>query len=77
DIPVGVARDESGGQMHTDYTIMTAARDPQALQYFWKTYDDQTIRMVDMTKLDLDADHVVKLTTAGTQPIADMTAEMK
>ena len=77
DIPVGVARDESGGQMHTDYTIMTAARDPQALQYFWKTYDDQTIRMVDMTKLDLDADHVVKLSTAGTQPIADMTAGMK
>ena len=77
DIPVGVARDVSGGQVHTDYTLVTAVRDPQALKYYWKTYDDQTIRSVDMTAMDLDADHVVKLSTAGTQPIVDMTAAMK
>ena len=53
DIPVGVAREDDGGVMHTDYTMVTTARDPQSLRYYYKTYDDQTIRMVDLTKFDL------------------------
>jgi choloylglycine hydrolase len=77
DIPVGAAREVSGGVVHSDYTMLTTARDPQALRYYWKSYDDQTIRSVDMTKLDLDAKQVLKITTAGEQPVLDVSKEMK
>jgi penicillin V acylase-like amidase (Ntn superfamily) len=30
--------------IHTDYTMLTTARDPQSLRYYYKSYDDQTIR---------------------------------
>jgi len=77
DIPVGVARAESEGVVHTDYTMLTVARDPQSLRYYYKTYDDQTIRMVDLKAMDLDAKGIRMLSTKGRQPIADMTADVK
>lgn len=77
DIPVGVAREEHDGVLHTDYTMLTTARDPQALKFYWKTYDDQTIRVVDMNAIDLDSKSLVKLSTTGQQRPIDMTKEMK
>ena len=77
DIPVGVARSEADGVMHTDYTMLTVARDPQALRYYWKTYDDQAIRMVDMKQLDLNGKNVLTLSTKSDQSIIDSTKDMK
>lgn len=77
DIPVGVAREEHDGVIHTDYTILTTARDPQALKYYWKTYDDQTIRSVDLNALDPNAKAILRVSTSGQQPVIDMTRAMK
>ncbi|MBN9511387.1 MAG: choloylglycine hydrolase family protein [Alphaproteobacteria bacterium] len=77
DIPVGVARDVSGGVIHTDYTMLTVARDPQALKFYWKSYDDQSIRVVDMKKLDWNAKTLLRLSTAGKQTVLDVTRDMK
>ncbi len=78
DIPVGVAREvDSKGVIHTDYTQFTTARDPQNLCYYYKSYEDQTIRMVDLRKFDLNAKDVKKLGTKSTQPVVDMSAEAK
>ena len=77
DIPIGVAREEHEGVLHTDYTIITAARDPQGLRYYWKTYEDQTLRMVDLNKFDLDAADIKKFKTNTDQPIVDMSSQFK
>ena len=78
DIPVGVARAVEKGIIHSDYTQFTVARDPQSLRYYYKTYDDQTIRMVDLRKFDLNAKEVKKITTMGSkQQIVDMSGEAK
>lgn len=77
DIPVGVAREESEGVMHTDYTMLTMARDPQNLRYYYKTYDDQTIRMVGMKEFDLDAKTIKILSTKSEQPTVDMSDQFK
>jgi choloylglycine hydrolase len=77
DIPVGVAREVHDGVIHTDYTMLTVARDPQALKFYWKSYDDQSIHMVDMNKLDLGGKGLLKLSTASQQPIIDVTRDMK
>jgi choloylglycine hydrolase len=53
DIPKGVAGEKRGGEVGYDLHLYTVARDPINLRYYWRTYDDQTIRMVDMKALGL------------------------
>ncbi len=77
DIPVGASRDVSDGVVHNDYTMLTTARDPQSLRYYYKSYEDQTIRMVDLKQLDLNAKGIKMVSTKGQQPIADMTSQVK
>ena len=77
DIPVGVSREESDGVVHSDYTMLTIARDPQSLRYYYKSYDDQTIRMIDLKQLDLNARAIKLISTSGRQPIVDMTGQVK
>ncbi len=56
--------------MHADQTIFTVMRDPQALRMYYKSFEDQTIRMVDLNRFDLDAKEVMRLPTAtDTQPV--------
>ncbi|MEI8365110.1 MAG: choloylglycine hydrolase family protein [Parachlamydiaceae bacterium] len=77
DIPVGAARTVVNGVTYSDSTQITCVRDPQALQYYFKTYDDQTIKMVDLTKFDLNAKTIVQAPTTGLQPIFDITSQLK
>jgi choloylglycine hydrolase len=84
DIPIGVAGEKEGKQIGYDYTLYTVARDPQNLRYYWRTYDDQTIRMVDMKALGLGepslaiggTPKVKFLSVSTTQPIVDMTGQL-
>lgn len=76
DIPYGAAREEVQGTVHADQTIFTTMRDPQNLKIYFKSYDDQTIRMVDMKRFDLDAKEVMRLpSVTGPQPVVDMTGQ--
>lgn len=78
DIPLGAARaiDDAGNQ-HYDYTIITTARDPQSLRYYYKTYEDQTLPMVNLNQFDLDAPEVKKLKTNRDQPIINMSKKLQ
>jgi hypothetical protein len=71
------AREEHDGVIHSDYTILTTARDLQALKYYWKTYDDQTIRSVDLNALDPNAKATLRVSTSGQHPVVDTTRAMK
>lgn len=77
DLPKGAAVANDDGTISADYTQMTTAKDPQSLIYYYKTYDDQTIRMIDMKKLDLDAKDILKFPAVSDQPFVDMTTELK
>ena len=77
DIPVGVARETHDGVIHSDYTMLTVARDSQNLRFYYNTYDDQTIRMVDLSKLNPNAKTIKRISTKSEQPIVDMTARVK
>lgn len=76
DIPIGVARAEEDGVVHSDYTQLTVARDPQNQRYYYKSYADQTMRMVDMKQLDLNGKEIKLLSTRSEQPIVDMTGKL-
>jgi choloylglycine hydrolase len=77
DIPLGIAREASGGVIHADYTMVTCARDPQSLKYYFKTYEDQTIRMVDLNAFDLDDEKIKTVTPTSQQPIVDISSKLK
>lgn len=77
DIPVGAARESSDGKTFSDMTMLTSMRDPQNLRFYYKTYDDQTIRMVDLTKFDFDGKEVKKLSTKSDQPVVDMSGKFQ
>jgi len=50
---------------------------PLAQKYYWKSYWDQTILVIDMNALDLNSKSLVKLSTKGKQTVLDVTNEMK
>jgi len=77
DIPVGVARSEADGVIHTDYTMLTMARDPQSLSYYYKSYDDQTVRVVRMNDFDKNGKGIKLLSTKSKQGFIDMTNKLK
>lgn len=77
DIPVGISREKGNGVVYTDYTLITCVRDPQALRYFFKTYEDQTIKMVDLKKFDLNASGIKQLSTSGKQTYVDISNQLK
>lgn len=77
DIPVGVARAKENGVVYTDYTMITCVRDPQTLQFYFKTYDDQNIRMVDLKKFDLDAKAIKKFHISGSHVAVDVSLNLK
>jgi choloylglycine hydrolase len=77
DIPVGVAREQYNGKLLTDYTMLTVARDPGSLRYYYKSYDDQTIRFVDLSDFDLNANSIKMLSTESVQPMVNMTDRVK
>lgn len=77
DIPVGIAREKQGDVIFSDSTQATVARDPVNLLYYYRTFDDQTIRMADLKKFDPEAKVLKKLSTTGAQPVVDMSSEFK
>lgn len=77
DIPVGVAREVHDGVIHSDYTMLTVARDSKNNRFYYNTYDDQTIRMVDLSKFDPDASMIKKISAKSEQSIIDVTDNLK
>lgn len=77
DIPVGTIREKMKGVIHTDYTMITCVRDPQTLKYYFKTYEDQSIKCLDLNKFDWNAKSVKKLSTAGKEHIIDISFNLK
>ncbi len=77
DIPVGAARTIEEGKIFSDYTMLTLVRDTKNLRFYYKTYDDQTIKMVDMKKFDLDGKKIIRLNTKTEQTYEDVSGKLK
>ncbi len=77
DIPLGAVREEDNGSVHFDYTMVTCVRDPNALRYYFKTYQDQTIRMVDLSSFDLNAKTIKTISTEGVSKSVNISNRLK
>lgn len=75
DIPKGVAREhekDEHGNILADYTVWTAASDLKAKQYYFRTYDNSQIRMVDLMKLPLGGKEIVTFSMKGNEAIKQL-----
>jgi len=77
DIPVGLALDKTGDIIHSTQTQITSARDPETLKYYFKTYQDQTIKSVDLTQFDLNARLIKTLHISGVNQVPDISSSLK
>ena len=60
DIPVGASREIVNGKTFDEWTLWTTAEDLSNLQFYFRTYDDQSLRSVDVRKALANAATTVK-----------------
>lgn len=76
DIPKGAARDhekDSHGNVVADYTLWTSANDLKRKRFYFRTYDNSEIRMVDLTKMKLDGKDIVTISMQGRESVKSLT----
>ncbi len=74
DIPYGAVREREGNMEYVEKTSLTAVRDPQSLQIYFKMYHDQTIHTVDLKAFDYDGASVQKWPLEdGPQKVRDIS----
>ena len=75
DIPKGAAREhekDAHGNILADYTIWTSANDLKGKRFYFRTYENSQIRMVDLTKMNLDAREITKISMKGAESIKSL-----
>jgi choloylglycine hydrolase len=77
DIPKGAAQGIEHGQEVYDYTLWTSAADLKNLRYYFRTFDNSRIRMVDVKAVDLDAKAVMTISMKGEEEIEDVSGKAK
>lgn len=55
----------------------TTVKDTKNLIYYYQTYDDQSIKSITFSKLDLNAKTLKTITLTGSTPIVDISANAK
>ncbi len=78
DIPKGFSREVVDGMIYADYTQLTCARDPHTLKYYYKTYENQTIKVFDLNDFDANSKDILVLdTNEGSQTIINVNKKLK
>lgn len=76
DIPKGSARDrekDANGNIVADYTLWTAASDLKQMRYYFRTYENSQIRMLDLMKMAIDGPDIVTISMKGNEVIESLT----
>ncbi len=77
DIPKGAARGVEHGQAVADYTLWTSASDLKNLRFYFRTFDNSRIRMVDLKAVDLDGSRMLTIPMQGEEEIEDVSTQAR
>lgn len=76
DIPIGSVRSEKKDGAN-ELTIATVVRDPQNLKFYYKTYDDQNIKVVDLKAFDFDSKTMLSMLITGQTVVENVSQKLK
>lgn len=74
DIPKGTVREKTETGTFMDYTMMTSVKDAKTLRYYYKSYEDQSLKFIDLNAFDLNAKTIKKYQVKGRSEFIDASA---
>ncbi len=78
DIPKGAIRDVHGDSVETDYTVWTSVVDLENRRWLFRTYNDQSIRSIDVRRaLEAAGDQVRTIEMDSQQAIKDVSDDFE
>lgn len=77
DIPYGAVKEEQRGKVGYDYTLATSVKDPKRLRYYYRTYDDQEIKCVDLNKFDPTVKDIKMFSLKGKDKVEDVSDRLR
>jgi choloylglycine hydrolase len=75
DIPKGAARGTEDGKTMVDYTMWTSASDLMNHRYYFHTFDNRNVRMVDLAKMDLVAKQIKTFPMNEKEVVEDLSEQ--
>lgn len=73
DIPKGASENIADGKKSYDITQWMSSNDLAKKRYYFRTYNDYGIRVIDFMNLDLNAKEIKVFSMKGVQPAVDIT----
>jgi choloylglycine hydrolase len=73
DIPKGAARGMENGEAVADYTLWTSTSDLTNCRYYFRTFSNSRIRVVNLKTVDFTAKEVKTISCAGEEQIEDVS----
>ena len=73
DIPVGSVRSLNGSEVINEFTLATTVKNTQNASYYFRTFADQTIRMVNLNAFDLNSNQIKHFSMDGVTPVVDIS----
>jgi choloylglycine hydrolase len=77
DIPKGASETVKDGKKSYDTTQWSSANDLAKKRYYFRTYQDYGVRVIDLMKLDLNAKEIKTIKMDGVQSAVDVTDTTK
>ncbi|MSR58697.1 MAG: choloylglycine hydrolase family protein [Planctomycetaceae bacterium] len=77
DIPKGAARGIEHGKEVADYTQWTSAADLTNRRYYFRTFDNSRIRMIDLKTVDLGAREIRTILMKGEEQIEEVSEKAR
>lgn len=77
DIPEGAVRAMEGKNMVPESTLATIVRDLQNLKYYFRTYKNQNIQMVDLKAFDFNAKEIKTFAMNSQQTVTDISKSVR
>jgi choloylglycine hydrolase len=78
DLPPGSNNPPAGtSEGYSDYTAWTTVSDLKNLQFYWKTFDDQRVRFIDLKKVLANAGSKPLTMAMGDQSQEDLGDQLK
>ena len=77
DIPFGLVKDKTGDIIHSEYTQATTAIDPSSNRYYFKTYNNQEIKLFDLNDFDVNCKDIKMLHVSGNSRALNISSQLK